>query len=182
MMGKVENRNMKSFKEFLEEEKKKSYQIYCDMDGVLVDFIDGIQQELNISREPTQKEITTFLSTLYGSSKEFWSELDWMSDGKRLWDTLKDLNTEILTACPDNCKLQPSVIRGKKMWCKSNLKISSGVNVTTRKGKLKFVGPKNILIDDFIKNVNDWKAKGGIGIHHRTARATLVELKDILLG
>ena len=46
----------------------------------------------------------------------------------------------------------------------------------------KFVGDKTILIDDYIKNVNEWKAKGGIGIHHRDARATLVELKNILLG
>lgn len=173
---------MKSFKKFLEEEKKKSYQIYCDMDGVLVDFMDGIMQELHISREPYQDEIDTFLSTKYGSSKEFWGKLSWMSDGKKLWDTLKDLNTEILTACPSNCKMQPSVERGKRIWCKNNLRITSGINVTTRKGKMKFVGDKTILIDDYIKNVNKWKAKGGIGIHHRSARTTLVELKNILLG
>ena len=69
---------MKSFKEFLEEEKKKSYQIYCDMDGVLVDFIEGVKIELDLKRDPNQKEIDTFLSTLAGSSKEFWSELPWM--------------------------------------------------------------------------------------------------------
>ena len=73
---------MKSFKQFLaEEEKKKSYQVYCDMDGVLVDFIGGVMEELNISREPYQEELDTFLSTMYGSSKEFWSELDWTKDG-----------------------------------------------------------------------------------------------------
>lgn len=173
---------MKSFKDFLEEEKRKSYQIYCDMDGVLVDFIGGVQKELNITREPKQKEIDTFLSTLAGSSKEFWSELEWTKEGRKIWDTLKDLNTEILSACPNNCKMQPSVIRGKKMWCKDNLKLSKGVNITTRRGKLKFVGEKHILIDDYLQNVKEWVRAGGIGIHHRTARATLVELKDILLG
>ena len=45
---------MKSFKEFLAEEEKKSYQVYCDMDGVLVDFIGGVMKELNIKREPNQ--------------------------------------------------------------------------------------------------------------------------------
>ena len=112
---------MKSFKQFLAEEEKKSYQVYCDMDGVLVDFIGGVMKELNINREPNQKELDTFLSTLAGSSKEFWSELDWMPDAKKLWDTLKDLNTEILSACPTNCKFQPSVIKGKKKWCQKNL-------------------------------------------------------------
>ena len=174
---------MKSFKQFLaEEEKKKSYQVYCDMDGVLVDFIGGVMEELNISREPYQEELDTFLSTMYGSSKEFWSELDWTKDGKILWNTLRDLNREILSACPSNCKFQPSVITGKKKWCKKNLGISKGINITTRRGKVRFVGEKTILIDDYIKNVKEWKRAGGIAIHHRTARATLVELKNILLG
>jgi len=173
---------MKSFKQFLAEEEKKSYQIYCDMDGVLVDFIGGVMEELNISREPNQKELDTFLSTLAGSSKEFWSELDWMPDGRKLWDTLKDLNTEILSACPTNCKFQPSVIAGKKKWCQKKLGLSKGINITTRKGKVRFVGERTVLIDDYIKNVKAWTAKGGIGIHHKSARATLVELKKILLG
>ena len=173
---------MKSFKEFLAEEEKKSYQVNCDMDGVLVDFIGGVMRELNINREPNQKELDTFLSTLAGSSKEFWSELDWMPDARKLWDTLKDLNTEILSACPTNCKFQPSVIKGKKKWCQKNLGISKGINITTRKGKIRFVGEKTILIDDYIKTVKEWKAKGGIAIHHKSARKTLSELKKILLG
>ena len=47
---------MKSFKQFLaEEEKKKSYQVYCDMDGVLVDFIGGIKSELNLKRTKSKR-------------------------------------------------------------------------------------------------------------------------------
>ena len=174
---------MITFKDFLKEENKKSYQIYCDLDGVLVDFIGGVKKALGITtRELKQDEIDTFLATLFGSSKEFWSGLAWTSDGKKLWNTLKDLNTEILTACPSNCKMQPSVERGKRMWIQKNLKISKGINVTTRRGKVKFAGNKHILIDDYIKNINDWKSKGGIGIHHKSAAASLTELKNILLG
>ena len=91
---------MKSFKQFLQE--RASYKVYCDMDGVLVDFLGGVMKELDISNIPSQDEIDNFLSTLQGSSKTFWSELEWVSDGKKLWDTLKDLNTEILSACPSN--------------------------------------------------------------------------------
>ena len=43
-------------------------------------------------------------------------------------------------------------------------------------------GEKTILIDDYIKTIKEWTAKGGIRIHHKSARATLVELKKILLG
>jgi len=174
---------MISFKQFLKEAKEKSsYKIYCDMDGVLVDFIGGLMETLNISREPFQDEIETFLSTLEGSSIDWWANLGWQEGGKKLWTLLRELNTEILTACPSQCKMQPSVKKGKKKWCKKNLKISSGINVTTRRGKVRFVAKDHILIDDYIKNINEWKRAGGIGIHHRTPQQTAKELKDIILG
>ena len=173
---------MRSFKEFIKEEGKKSYKIYCDMDGVLCDFITGIMDTLHIAREPNQDEIEEFLGTLEGSSVDWWAGLDWQPGGKKLWGLLSQLNTEILTACPSQCKMQPNVKKGKKKWCKKNLKISTGVNVTTRRGKVRFVGERHILIDDYIKNVNEWKQAGGIAIHHRTPRQTAKELKDIILG
>jgi len=174
---------MISFAQFLKEEKgKSSYKIYCDMDGVLVDFIGGIIKELKLRREPYQDEIDYFLTTTYGSSVRFWSRLPWMPDGKKLWTLLKQLNTEILSACPSNCEMQPSVKKGKIKWCKQNLKISTGINITTRQNKVRFVGKNNILIDDYIKNINEWKRAGGKAIHHRSARQTAQELKDIILG
>lgn len=172
---------MKTYRQFIAEAKKPTYQIYCDLDGVLVDFIGGVMQKLRISREPYQDEIDDFLSTLEGSSWKWWSTLDWAEGGKKLWDTLKDLNTEILSACPNKCTYQPNVVKGKRMWVSKNLKMNSGVNITTRKGKVKFIGKNTILIDDYIKNVNEWKAKGGIAIHHRgNPKATIKQLIDIL--
>lgn len=171
---------MKTFKQFLDE--RASYKIYVDMDGVLVDFLAGVMKELRINREPYQDEIDTFLATAYGSTRKFWSGLPWMSDGKKLWNTLKDLNTEILSSCPNKCLTTPSVVVGKKMWAKKNLKLTKGVNITSRRGKLKFVGPKHILIDDYMRNIEAWKASGGIGIHHKNSARTLSELKKILLG
>jgi hypothetical protein len=174
---------MKSFKQYLKETKgKPSYKIYCDMDGVLVDFMRGIMESLHISREPNQDEIAEFLATLEGSSVDWWSGLEWQPGGKKLWGLLSQLNTEILTACPSQCKMQPSVKKGKKKWCKEKLKITQGVNVTTRRGKVRFSAPTHILIDDYIKNVNEWKAAGGLAIHHRDPRRTAKELKDIILG
>ncbi len=176
---------MISFKQFLKEVKTKGkpvYKIYCDLDGVLVDFLGGVQETLHLPKTPDQYEIDEFLATLEGSSVDWWASLDWTEDGKKLWGLLKELNTEILTACPNQCKLQPNVIKGKKKWCKKNLKMSTGVNVTTRRGKLRFVGENHILIDDYLKNVNEWKQAGGKGIHYRTARQTAKELKDIILG
>ena len=40
-------------------------------------------------------------------------------------------------------------------------------------------GKPNILIDDYIKNINEWEAKGGIGIHHTNIGKTIGELKRL---
>ena len=54
----------KKWKIFLEQdneedkkEEKRSYQIYCDMDGVLVDLIKGIEDELVSSADPKERII-----------------------------------------------------------------------------------------------------------------------------
>ena len=38
-------------------------------------------------------------------------------------------------------------------------------------------GKPNVLIDDYLKNIKEWEAKGGIGIHHTNISKTLGELK-----
>ena len=88
-----------------------------------------------------------------------------------------------MSACPNKCTYQPNVIKGKKLWVNKNLGISKGINITTRKGKRKFVGDKTILIDDYAKNIMEWKAAGGIGIHYKgNPQATIKELANILQG
>ena len=37
----------------------------------------------------------------------------------------------------------------------------------------------NVLIDDYLKNINEWEAKGGIGIHHTDVGKTLSELRSL---
>ena len=54
--------------------------------------------------------------------------------------------------------------------------------MTTRRGKVKFAAPTHILIDDYIKNCNEWKAAGGLAIHHRDPARTAKELKELILG
>jgi len=35
------------------------------------------------------------------------------------------------------------------------------------------------LIDDYLKNITQWEAKGGIGVHHTHGSKTLAELKRL---
>ena len=38
---------LENWREYLKEEQEFPYQIYCDMDGVLVDFIKGVVEQMN---------------------------------------------------------------------------------------------------------------------------------------
>jgi hypothetical protein len=40
-------------------------------------------------------------------------------------------------------------------------------------------GEPALLIDDYIKNINQFKARGGIGIHHISAASTISQLKKL---
>ena len=40
-------------------------------------------------------------------------------------------------------------------------------------------GEPNILIDDYMKNINEWEARGGIGIHHTDVGKTINRTKTI---
>ena len=41
------------------------------------------------------------------------------------------------------------------------------------------MGSPAILIDDYKKNTDQFKARGGIGIHHTTVGNTLIELRSL---
>ena len=40
-------------------------------------------------------------------------------------------------------------------------------------------GKPNVLIDDYIKNIKEWEAKGGIGVHHIDVASTMNKLKKL---
>ena len=56
------------------------------------------------------------------------------------------------------------------------------INLVLREDKQKYAtidGVQNILIDDYLKNIKQWEAKGGIGIHHINARTSINSLKKL---
>ena len=40
-------------------------------------------------------------------------------------------------------------------------------------------GQPNVLIDDHQKNIMEWEAKGGIGIHHTNVGKSIAKLKKL---
>ena len=62
--------------------------------------------------------------------------------------------------------------------CKTNPEVSYSLGIKTDKQKFAMTNNKpNLLIDDYIKNINEWESRGGIGVHHTSPSNTIAELK-----
>ena len=57
------------------------------------------------------------------------------------------------------------------------------INLVMREDKQKYAlnaaGKPNILVDDYIKNIREFEAAGGIGVHHTSASKTIAKLKKL---
>ena len=151
--------------------------IFCDMDQVLVDFIGGAEDAIG---EPFATADKDQRWNKIANTKGFWANLSWLSGGKRLWDFISKYDTEILSAYSAR---DGNSRNGKLKWLSKNTKIKRGkINLVMRSDKQKYAttnGKPNVLIDDYIKNINEWEAKGGIGIHHTNVSKTISELKRL---
>ena len=169
---------MKTFKDYLVE--FDSPQIYCDMDGVLADF---------------QKFTSEHLGHKF--KDEYWHELPNdlfyqlppMPDAKILWEFIGRQKPDpyILTAIPRKGRgpISERAAQDKMKWMRKYFGVKeSNIYAVMRIDKAKFAkdgrdGRPNVLIDDHIKNITHFRAKGGIGIHHTSARNTIKELRKL---
>ncbi len=151
-------------------------QIYCDMDGVLTDFNKAFKDLGHGPIEQFEKRYGT-VSTWKVINKQglsFWTEMEWMPDGKTLWKHIKKYNPTILTAPADSkvCKV------GKLQWVKHKLGLN--IPVILERDKYKYANADSILIDDTAKKYKPWREHGGIAIAHINAKTTIQQLERIL--
>ena len=147
---------------------------YCDMDMVLCDFIGAYETLTGNKFEKMPKEERWDAIT---GKKDFWHTLPWMSGAERMWKLINKYNANILSAYSNrDANSRP----GKKVWLSKNAKPKGRIHLVLRADKKKYAklgGQPNILIDDYIKNINEWEAAGGIGIHHTSPTNTISQLK-----
>ena len=151
--------------------------IYCDMDQVLVDFMKGADEAVGGSFVTSDKGERW---NKINQTKRFWTELEWMPGARKLYQFIARYDPHVLSAYSAR---DPNSQNGKKKWLNKHTNFSrSNTNLVRRADKQKFAmkdGNPNILIDDYIKNIKEWEAKGGIGIHHTNVGKTLAELKRL---
>ena len=167
---------------------KKLPRIYCDMDGVLCNFEQAAERAVGMPMSQWAKEPRTKFKTIRDKWKpimntpNFWSNLPWNPGGQRLWSFINKYDPHILSAYVEQTT-DPNCIPGKSKWARTRLGMSGAkVNLVKRREKQNFAkvgGMPTILIDDYSKNISQFKARGGIGILHTSTSNTISQLKKL---
>lgn len=159
------------------------YTIFCDADGVLMDFDKKIEEITGqhpsaLSRGKLWSSVAHYNDTV----QPFFLSLEKMADADQLWNYLKQTfaNLHILTASGYTPKDGPEQ---KKASIAKNFGPNIICNVVPKSpDKAAFAGPNHILIDDREKSIIPWIQAGGIGVLHTSAANTIRKLKEILNG
>lgn len=133
--------------------------LYCDLDGVLADFEEGVK--LKMGKYPEELNQGLMWSVLR-KSHSFFESLPWMPEGKLLWEKIKKYDPIILTGCPYGGWSEEQ----KRNWCKRELGENIKVITCMSKDKPKYSNEGAILIDDRLIAKDKWEANGGIFIHY----------------
>ena len=158
------------------------YQLFVDLDGVLADFDSGVRRVTG--KEPAELEPRRMWPVL-ARTPGFYDSLDWMPDGKELWEAVKGFSPVILTGLPMGRWAEPQ----KRAWCERELGAHVPVitGMSRKKAQLaaEWMEENNLgdrtplLIDDRLKLQEAWEAEGGVFVLHLGTGSSLKELAGL---
>ncbi len=156
---------------------KNQYTLFLDLDGVLVDFEKGVESLFGKSIDAIPpKQMWPRLAR----TADFYNTLDWMPDGRELWEYCRPFHPIILTGLPMGKWAEPQ----KREWCKREL--GEDIEVITGLSRHKpslaierSTGQTAVLVDDREKIRLPFEVAGGIFIHHRNTLSTIRTLREM---
>ena len=133
--------------------------VFIDLDGVIFDTEQRVVERKNLRPDLSWNEFFNELDwfELFAESKVINNAVDYILEGQE-----KNKKIAILTKIHTLLEMQAKV--NKLRNCNINVPI---LFVPPHIKKTSIYLPNNgeILIDDSIKNLKDWKEHGGVGIH-----------------
>lgn len=168
--------------------ESQQYQIYCDMDGVLVDFVTGYEKFMGkptgqIYKTPEERkqfwdDFNNTVEQRGMKEHQYWAGLPPLKNGLLLWKKIKKFDPIILSAPSYNVAESK---KGKLIWVKKYL---GNPPTIINYQKQKWATPTSILIDDRKDFITKWEAAGGIGILHKDNNIgnTLKKLNQYILS
>lgn len=145
--------------------------IFFDMDGVIVDFMGGVEELCGITVGNQSFVSAHQDDSMWEKIKEidhFYYKLEAMPGMvelvKEVYEKYGD-NCQILTGIPKPRRGIQNADEDKRRWIAENISSDIKVNVCFKEDKKNFVdGSDCILVDDLPANIADWEAAGGRGI------------------
>jgi 5'(3')-deoxyribonucleotidase len=155
--------------------------LYLDMDGVVADF-DRYAYEL-IGAPPSAGIYPEDKWEKLAKNERLYKDLEKTPYADELVDFCREFawnkyNFYFLTAVPKNNDV-PWAFYDKIVWAQKhfpNIPVHFG---PFSKDKYIHCNFGDILIDDRISNIDEWRSAGGIAIHHTSFKETIEALKNI---
>jgi chloramphenicol 3-O-phosphotransferase len=173
-------------KSSMNEAEQSQYEIFCDMDGVLCDFVRQWRAYFGEDPDTMRRRIgkPAFDEKLNAMDYKFWYTMKPMPGAlEKLWPLIGKYGARILSSPSDDPKnlgtFNVECTKAKSAWVKSNL--GSNVEVIFRKStnKQEFSAPNKILVDDLKRNIDQWNAKQGTGILFLSADQAVRDLNKL---
>ena len=147
----------------------KIEKIYFDLDGVIADFWGGLEE---ICGDVDTSEMENVWAAVR-SVDHYYSKLkpiDGSIDMVRHYIEKYGDRCEILTAIPSAYRNIKFAEEDKRAWVAEYISPDIKVNIVQHTGKASFCkGPGYVLVDDFPKNINEWRACGGTAVLFNTS-------------
>ena len=159
------------------------------MDGVLVDFDDGVRKYTGI--EPGEqgkrsKEEDDLMWSEIRKIDHFYYKLNPLPNALKMFDDIRKKykdKVEILTGIPKPKRHIAYSGEDKREWIKKYIGEDIVVHTVYKEEKQNYaLGKEYVLIDDYIKNINEWTNAGGSGIHYKKTTDIIKELEKIERG
>ena len=150
-----------------------------DMDGVIADFEKRYIELFGVAPQEAEKnQKFDHYFEMFIANNGF-ADLDLMPGAAEGLEFLRKANvpTQMLTSSSDEQR-HDAVSKQKCVWLEKHGITFNPIIVPGKKLKQNYAAPDKILIDDMEVNINQWRAKGGIGILHKDWTTTLVILRQ----
>ena len=97
---------------------EKTPKIYCELEGVLTDFNNTVHKIF--SEYPDKLDPKKMWKKL-ANTPNFFENLEWLEEGRKLWNAIEHLNPIILTICPHSSSNPNWIEIQKRNWCLKHL-------------------------------------------------------------
>jgi len=152
----------------------KPIHCFLDLDGVLADFVGGICKAHNKPNPHTIGQSGDWdIPKLWGMTEEefyrpcefelFWMELELTPEARNLYHGLRCAFGEDNITFLTKPTRSASAYSGKYRWIKKNFGCSSKI-LMGEAPKALLARPEHLLVDDYDKNVDEWRVAGGEAI------------------